>query len=90
MAELYYLTLKELESERDKLVNDFNDLKDKPVSVETSVNTMKNNLNALSGAIQQSEKLIKIASEHGKKDDWVEDFYKEHLKNKKKKGKNKK
>jgi|TARA_B100001094_G_scaffold131160_1_gene126937 hypothetical protein len=90
MAELYYLTLKELESERDKLVNDFNDLKDKLVSVETSVNTMKNNLNALSGAIQQSEKLIKIASEHGKKDDWVEDFYKEHLKNKKKKGKNKK
>ena len=90
MAELYYLTLKELESERDKLVNDFNDLKDKLVSVETSVNTMKNNLNALSGAIQQSAKLIKIASEHGKKDDWVEDFYKEHLKNKKKKGKNKK
>ena len=89
MAELYYLTLKELESERDKLVNDFNDLKEKIVEVEKTSNTMKNNLNALSGAIQQSEKLIKIASDHGKNDDWVEDFYKKHLKEKKK-GKNKK
>ena len=45
---------------------------------------MKNNLNAISGAIQQSDKLIKIASEHGKNDDWINDFYKQHLKEKKK------
>ena len=89
MAELNYLTLNELESEKNKLVNDFNELKEKIIEVEKTSNTMKNNLNALSGAIQQSEKLIKIASEHGKNDDWVEDFYKKHLKEKKK-GKNKK
>lgn len=85
MAELFYLTLKELETEKDKLVNDFNDLKTKIVNVENDVLKMKNNLHALAGAVQQSERLIKIASEHGKNDDWVEDFYKEHQKEKKKK-----
>ena len=85
MAELFYLTLKELESERDKLVNDFNDLKTKIINVENDVLKMKNNLHALAGAVQQSERLIKIASEHGKNDDWVEDFYKKHQKEKKKK-----
>lgn len=85
MAELFYLTLKELETEKDKLVNDFNDLKTKIINVENDVLKMKNNLHALAGAVQQSERLIKIASEHGKNDDWVEDFYKEHQKEKKKK-----
>ena len=85
MAELFYLTLKELETEKDKLVNDFNDLKNKIVNVENDVLKMKNNLHALAGAVQQSERLIKIASEHGKNDDWVEDFYKKHQKEKKKK-----
>ena len=85
MAELFYLTLKELETEKDKLVNDFNDLKTKVVNVENDVLKMKNNLHALAGAVQQSERLIKIASEHGKNDDWVEDFYKKHQKEKKKK-----
>ena len=77
--------LHELEQEKDKLVNDFNELKDKIVKVETDVLKMKNNLNALSGAIQQSDKLIAVATQHGKNDDWVEDFYKKHLKEKKKK-----
>ena len=63
MAELNYLTLNELEYEKDKLVNDFNELKEKIIEVEKTSNTMKNNLNALSGAIQQSEKLIKIVSD---------------------------
>ena len=85
MAELFYLTLKELETEKDKLVNDFNDLKTKIINVENDVLKMKNNLHALAGAVQQSERLIKIASEHGKNDDWVEDFYKKHQKEKKKK-----
>tara|TARA_Y100000385_G_scaffold255533_1_gene281217 strand:+ start:395 stop:661 length:267 start_codon:yes stop_codon:yes gene_type:complete len=87
MAKLFYITLKELESERDTLVNDFNDLKSKIINVENDVVKMKNNLNALAGAVQQSEKLIKMASDHGKDDDWVEDFYKQHLKEKKKKNK---
>ena len=85
MAKLFYITLHELEQEKDKLVNDFNELKDKIVKVETDVLKMKNNLNALSGAIQQSDKLIAVATQHGKNDDWVEDFYKKHLKEKKKK-----
>ena len=85
MQKLFYVTQTELESERDKLVNDFNDLKEKIVKVESETLKMKNNLNALSGAIQQSEKLIAIASAHGQNDDWVEDFYKKHLKEKKKK-----
>ncbi len=87
MAKLFYITLKELESERDTLLNDFNDLKTKIINVENDVAKMKNNLNALAGAVQQSEKLIKMASDHGKDDDWVEDFYKQHLKEKKKKNK---
>jgi len=71
MAELNYLTLNELESEKDKLVNDFNELKEKIIEVEKTSNTMKNNLNALSGAIQQSEKLIKIVSDKkGKNKKW--------------------
>ena len=72
MSKLFYITLKELESERDTLVNDFNDLKSKIINVENDVVKMKNNLNALAGAVQQSEKLIKMASDHGKDDDWVE------------------
>ena len=87
MAKLFYITLKELESERDTLLNDFNDLKTKIINVENDVVKMKNNLNALAGAVQQSEKLIKMASDHGNSDDWVEDFYKQHLKEKKKKKK---
>ena len=85
MSKLFYITLHELEQEKDKLVNDFNELKDKIVKVETDVLKMKNNLNALSGAIQQSDKLIAVATQHGKNDDWVEDFYKKYLKEKKKK-----
>jgi len=84
MSKLFYITQKELEDEKKLLVNDFEELKNKIVSVETDVVRMKNNLNAISGAIQQSDKLIKIASEHGKNDDWINDFYKQHLKEKKK------
>ena len=87
MSKLFYITQKELEDEKKLLVNDFEELKNKIVSVETDVVRMKNNLNAISGAIQQSDKLIKIASEHGKNDDWINDFYKQHLKEKKKKKK---
>tara|TARA_Y100000004_G_C8695563_1_gene319400 strand:+ start:281 stop:541 length:261 start_codon:yes stop_codon:yes gene_type:complete len=85
MAKIYYVTLNELETERDKLNNDFNDLKDNIIKLEGDIIKMKNNLNALSGAIQQSNKLIEMATKHGKDDDWVEDFYKKHLKEKKKK-----
>jgi len=85
MSKLFYITLNELETEKETLVKDFNELKNKIINVESEVAKMKNNLNAISGAIQQSDKLIRVASEHGKNDDWVNDFYKQHLKDKKKK-----
>jgi len=62
MADLY-LSLQDIESDKEKLVADFNDLKEKLQSMETSMNAMRNNLNALSGAIQQSDKLIKMTKE---------------------------
>ena len=85
MSKLFYITLNELETEKETLLKDFNELKNKIINVESEVAKMKNNLNAISGAIQQSDKLIRVASEHGKNDDWVNDFYKQHLKDKKKK-----
>ena len=62
MADLY-LSLQDIESDKEKLVADFSDLKEKLQSMETSMNAMRNNLNALSGAIQQSDKLIKMTKE---------------------------
>ena len=85
MAKLFYITLHELETEKDALVKEFTELKTKIINVESDVVKMKNNLNALAGAVQQSEKLIKMATEHGKNDDWIEDFYKQHVKETKKK-----
>ena len=85
MAKLFYITLHELEAEKDALVKEFTELKTKIINVETDIVKMKNNLNALSGAVQQCDKLIKTATEHGKNDDWVNDFYKQHVKEKKKK-----
>ena len=85
MAKLFYITLHELEAEKDALVKEFTELKTKIINVETDIVKMKNNLNALSGAVQQCDKLIQTATEHGKNDDWVNDFYKQHLKETKKK-----
>ena len=62
MADLY-LSLQDLENDKEKLVVDFNNLKEKLQTMETSMNAMRNNLNALSGAIQQSDKLIKMTKE---------------------------
>ena len=53
--------LKELESEKDKLTNDFEEMKKNMQKVEVELNQMKNNLNALAGAIQLTNKLIESA-----------------------------
>jgi len=53
--------LEELEEEKEKLTDDFNDMKKNIVKVETELMHMKNNLNALAGAIQQTNKLIESA-----------------------------
>lgn len=56
------IDLKTLTEERVKLKTDFDDLTSKISTVEKELNTMKNNLNAVYGAIQQTDKLIKIVS----------------------------
>jgi len=56
------IDLKTLTEERIKLKTDFDDLSSKISTVEKELNTMKNNLNAVYGAIQQTDKLIKIVS----------------------------
>ncbi len=61
MAKLNYIMLEELEEERSKITTDFEDMKKNIVKVETELVQMKNNLNALAGAIQLSNRLIDSA-----------------------------
>jgi archaellum component FlaC len=49
--------------ERKVLENDFNTLNNKIKQVEKDLGTMKGNLNALYGAIQQVDKLLKKVKE---------------------------
>ena len=61
MAKLNYIMLEELVEERNKLTTDFEDMKKNIQKVEVELNQMKNNLNALAGAIQLSNKLVDSA-----------------------------
>jgi len=61
MAKLNYIMLEELEEERNKLTNDFEEIKKNIQKVEVELNQMKNNLNALAGAIQLSNRLVDSA-----------------------------
>ena len=56
------ITLKELQDERDVLKGDFETLSGRIKSVENELVQMKSNLNAVYGAIQQVDKLIKKSS----------------------------
>jgi predicted nuclease with TOPRIM domain len=47
-------------SEREILVKDFESLQDRIKQVEKDLGTMKSNLNAVYGAIQQVDKLLKL------------------------------
>jgi len=47
-------------SEREVLVKDFETLQDRIKTVEKDLGTMKSNLNAVYGAIQQVDKLLKL------------------------------
>tara|TARA_B100001057_G_C22842361_1_gene947569 strand:+ start:737 stop:991 length:255 start_codon:yes stop_codon:yes gene_type:complete len=67
---VFYVTLKELEDEKAKLLKDFEQAKQQIIKLETDVLQMKNNLQALNGAIQFSNRVIEMATEHGKKGDW--------------------
>jgi|TARA_B100000902_G_scaffold361229_1_gene378510 hypothetical protein len=47
-----------LQEEKELLTKEFNDLASKIKQVELNVGTMKANLNAINGAIQQTDKLL--------------------------------
>ena len=53
-----------LQEELAVLKNDFDKTKKQIETVDKQVLIMKNNLNALNGAIQQTEKLIKMSKEN--------------------------
>ena len=73
MTKLNYIMLEELEEERNKITADFEDMKKNIQKVETELMQMKNNLNALAGAIQLSNRLIDSA----KKQEYDTDKYEE-------------
>ena len=55
-----------LQSEREILKKDFDTLSQRIAQVEKDLGTMKSNLNAIYGAIQQVDKLIKLSSDDTK------------------------
>ena len=57
--------LDDLYGEKALLQKDFDELRSRIGKVEMDLNTMRNNLNAINGAIQQTNKLIKMAEEYG-------------------------
>ena len=58
---------KTLLSEREILKKDFDTLSERIRQVEKDLNTMKGNLNAVYGAIQQVDKLIALSKKSGDK-----------------------
>ena len=56
----------DLQNEREILVKDFDALKERIKQVDAELIQMKSNLNALHGAIQQVDKLIKMSEESTK------------------------
>ena len=58
---------KTLLEERKVLEEDFNTTKDRIAQVEKDLNNMKNNINAVYGAIQQIDKLLAKVREGGEK-----------------------
>ena len=56
------IDLNTLNNEREILKKDFDNLTLKVAQVEKDLGTMRNNLNAVYGAIQQVDKLIKLSN----------------------------
>lgn len=57
------IDLKILQSERETLKNDFDNLTNRIAKVEKELGSMRSNLNAVYGAIQQVDKLIKMTND---------------------------
>jgi septal ring factor EnvC (AmiA/AmiB activator) len=55
------IELSTLQTERDTLQKDFDTLSARIKQVDADLITMKSNLNAIYGAIQQTEKLLKLS-----------------------------
>ena len=55
------IELETLNNEREILKKDFDNLTQKIAQVEKDLGTMKSNLNAIYGAIQQTDKLINLS-----------------------------
>jgi len=61
------IELETLNNEREILKKDFDNLTQKIAQVEKDLGTMKSNLNAVYGAIQQVDKLINLSKSDDKK-----------------------
>ena len=61
------ISIEKLIEEKTLLQKDFDQLNQKIKQVEIEVIQMRSNLNALNGAIQQTNKLIEMASDKKKK-----------------------
>lgn len=59
------IDLKTLQDERVRLKKEFDELSTKVTTFDKEIVAMKNNLNAIYGAIQQTDKLIKLADNEG-------------------------
>ena len=60
------IDLKYLENEKKTLTNDFENTKLKIKETENALAQLKGNLNAVYGAIQQNDKMIKLLNESNK------------------------
>jgi uncharacterized coiled-coil DUF342 family protein len=60
------IDLNTLNNEREILKKDFDNLTQRIAQVEKDLGTMKSNLNAVYGAIQQVDKLIKLSGDDTK------------------------
>lgn len=61
------ISIDKLIEEKTLLQKDFDDLSRKVRQVETEIAQMRANMNAINGAIQQTNKLIDMAGENKKK-----------------------
>lgn len=59
----------DLQAERELLVKDFEALSERIKKIDVELIQMKSNLNAVHGAIQQIDKLVKKSEEHDAEDE---------------------
>jgi len=62
---------KTLLSEKELLTKDFNSISEKIKQVEIELGSMRSNLNAIYGALQQTDKLLKMISVEEKQNEKI-------------------